>query len=234
MNYIEVYFNGVLKNSLPIQSETFRIGREVNNDLVINNMGVSSHHAIITQKDNQFFIEDLDSTNGSFLNSEKITSRQQINPHDTIIIGKHSIKFSDWSQTENNTSSQRELIQASADETVIINKSQLEKANQTTGFDPSQKHYYLMIKGELTGIKKLLLEKDHYSIGKANDNNIRLGGWFTPAYIAEIEKVRHGFYITPLKKNKVKINGDIINSRLILSNNDQIQIKNLSLRFLAD
>ena len=87
MNYLEVYFNGVLKHSLPVQSDVISIGRASSNDIVINNMGVSSHHAIITKKEELFYLEDLNSTNGTngtFLNSQKISSRQRINSQDDV------------------------------------------------------------------------------------------------------------------------------------------------------
>ena len=232
MNYLEVYFNGILKQSLPVQTDIITIGRASDNDIIINNMGVSNHHAIITKKNDLFFLEDLNSTNGSFLNSQKISSQQRINPQDSIIIGKHTLKFSEWSQSQGRATanSHQELDEA----TMIMSASKKSAISQAATLNPQHSQFYLIVRGELGGINKLLLTEKTYGIGKAKDNQIRIGGWFTPSYIAEIEKVRQSFYISPLKKNIVKLNGNTINSSALLSPFDEIKIKNLVLKLLSD
>ena len=234
MNFLEVYFNGVLKNSVQIQTDLISIGRTADNDVVIDNMGVSNHHAIISKKDNLFFIEDLNSTNGTFLNSQKISSQQRISTQDSIIIGKHTLKFSEWSHSNNPGSSPTSPVNDSSDSTVMMSRSKVTEMNQATPINVQTKSYYLILRDELTGINKLLLTENIYSIGKAKDNEIRIGGWFTPAYIANIEKIGHSFYISPLKKNTVKLNNSFINSSTLLSASDEIKIKTLFLKFLTD
>ena len=234
MNYLEVYFNGVLKHSLPVQSDVISIGRASSNDLIIDNMGVSSHHAIISIKDSQYLIEDLNSTNGTFLNSEKILSQQRINPQDSIIIGKHTLKFSEWGQSRNSATAASNPVKDSTDETVIMSKKVAIETNSVTETSPESKSFYLILRGELTGINKLLLTEKSYGIGKGKDNEIRLGGFFTPVYIAEIEKIGHSFYISPFKKKQVKLNNSFINASTLLSPSDEIKIKGLFLKFLTD
>ena len=231
MNYIEVYFNGVLKNSISIQTaDTISIGRASSNDIVINNMGVSNLHAIISKKNNLLFLEDLNSSNGTFLNSEKISSQQRIHPQDSIIIGKHTLKLSEWSQKQDPVS---QVPYQETDEATVMMSTKPE-SNKSPTLNSQQNTHYLMIRGDLSGIKKLLLTENNYGIGKAKDNEIRVGGWLTSAYIAEIEKIGLSFYISPLKKNKVKLNGDDINSSTLLTPSDEIKIKNLILKFLSD
>ncbi|NOR71213.1 MAG: FHA domain-containing protein [Methylomarinum sp.] len=234
MNFLEVYFNGVLKNSVSIQTDLISIGRTADNDVVIDNMGVSNHHAIISKKDNLFFIEDLNSTNGTFLNSQKLSSRQRISIQDSIIIGKHTLKFSEWSHSNNIGSSPASPVNDTTDSTVILSRGKATEINQATATDSQAKLFYLILRGEFTGINKLLLTENSYGIGKSKDNEIRLGGWFTPAYIANIEKIGHSFYISPLKKNTVKLNDSFINSSTLLSASDEIKIKSLFLKFLTD
>ena len=234
MNFLEVYFNGVLKNSVPIQTDLISIGRTADNDVVIDNMGVSNHHAIISKKDNLFFIEDLNSTNGTFLNSQKLSSRQRISIQDSIIIGKHTLKFSEWSHSNNIGSSPANPVNDTTDSTVILSRGKVTEINQATAKDSQAKLFYLILRGEFTDINKLLLTENNYGIGKSKDNEIRLGGWFTPAYIANIEKIGHSFYISPLKKNTVKLNDSFINSSTLLSASDEIKIKSLFLKFLTD
>ncbi|MGA1869408.1 MAG: FHA domain-containing protein [bacterium] len=68
------------------------IGRSKDNVVCIDNLGVSKHHAMITQKKDIYLIEDLYSTNGTFLN-EKLIHCEQLKNGDEIIIGKHTLEI---------------------------------------------------------------------------------------------------------------------------------------------
>jgi serine/threonine-protein kinase len=72
----------------------FTIGRKEDNDLVIDNLAVSSRHARIDQIDDTFVIQDTESTNGIFLNGEKVT-QHQLQHGDQVLIGKHCLLFQD-------------------------------------------------------------------------------------------------------------------------------------------
>ncbi|MEJ2716128.1 MAG: FHA domain-containing protein [Deltaproteobacteria bacterium] len=71
------------------------IGRREDNDVVIDNMAVSGHHAVIeAEEPNYFVLVDLDSLNGTFLNEQKI-GRERVFDGDSIIVGKHRLRFED-------------------------------------------------------------------------------------------------------------------------------------------
>ena len=69
------------------------IGRRKNNDVVIENLAVSGHHAKIDSVGDAFVLIDLQSKNGSFVN-EKIINTHWLKGGDVINIGKHSLCFS--------------------------------------------------------------------------------------------------------------------------------------------
>lgn len=234
MNFLEIYFNGVLKQTIPINTDTFSIGRSSSNDVVINNMGVSSFHAVISKKNGLYYIEDLNSSNGTYLNSQKISSTERFNLEDSLVIGKHTLKLSEWSQAP--SASSVASYQESSDATVIMAPGSMPSSTsvESQAEAITQKNCSLIVKGDLNGIKKLLLTENNYGIGKAKDNKIRIGGWFTPRHIAEIEKVGHSFYITPLKKKKVKLNNNLISSSSMLSHGDEIRIKKLFMKFSSE
>ena len=66
------------------------IGRNPDSDIRIDNLGVSDRHARIYEQDGRYTIEDLDSTNGTFVDEKKIT-RAVLEINSEIIIGKHSL-----------------------------------------------------------------------------------------------------------------------------------------------
>jgi hypothetical protein len=63
------------------------IGREVGNDIVIEDPQVSRHHARLTQQGAGFVIEDLGSTNGTTVNGQRVTGSRPISPGDTLALG---------------------------------------------------------------------------------------------------------------------------------------------------
>ncbi|MCK5221322.1 MAG: FHA domain-containing protein, partial [Candidatus Aminicenantes bacterium] len=66
-------YNGI---DYTIEGDEFLIGRHFDCDLVLKEKTVSSKHAKIIKKENYFEIEDLDSSNGTFVNKKKITKQK--------------------------------------------------------------------------------------------------------------------------------------------------------------
>ena len=68
------------------------LGRRPYNDIVIDNLAVSGEHAVLQMTSGEVFLEDLNSTNGTYLNG-KAVKKQQLQNGDSIEIGKYKIKF---------------------------------------------------------------------------------------------------------------------------------------------
>ena len=70
----------------------FTIGRTPDNDLCLEDPAVSAHHARIVQVQKVWFLEDLSSTNGSFVNEQRI-DRRQLRDTDALRFGTHRLVF---------------------------------------------------------------------------------------------------------------------------------------------
>jgi pSer/pThr/pTyr-binding forkhead associated (FHA) protein len=81
----------VLKE-LKIDQDEIIIGRDSGNDIQIDNVAVSREHARIISGPNYYLIEDLNSTNGTFVNGKKI-NKKFLQEVDEISIGKHSLQI---------------------------------------------------------------------------------------------------------------------------------------------
>jgi pSer/pThr/pTyr-binding forkhead associated (FHA) protein len=81
----------VLSESV-IGPQGVKIGRLPNNQVVIDNPAVSGHHARVIRDGDKCILEDLQSTNGTFVN-EKAVTRHELRSGDVILIGKHTILF---------------------------------------------------------------------------------------------------------------------------------------------
>ena len=92
MGYLRVYLDDKLTDQFELVKDRLTIGRSAENDLVLGNSGVSRHHATIVREGSHFFIEDNKSSNGVFLNKERV-ERAQLNFWDEIQIYNFVLKF---------------------------------------------------------------------------------------------------------------------------------------------
>jgi pSer/pThr/pTyr-binding forkhead associated (FHA) protein len=81
-----------------MSKERYTIGRLPDNDVRIDNPAVSGHHSLIINILNDSFLEDLNSTNGTYVNG-KLIKKHALQHGDVITIGHHQLRFSDQ-QTE--------------------------------------------------------------------------------------------------------------------------------------
>ena len=89
---IELKYENKTLTSFETENEQISIGRNPKNDIQIENMAVSSFHAVVKKMMNAYFIEDLKSTNGTFVNEKQI-DKYELLDGDEIIVGKHSLLF---------------------------------------------------------------------------------------------------------------------------------------------
>ena len=87
-----VTLDDTLIKVVPLSKDRMTLGRRPYNDIVVDNLAVSGEHAALQAIGSEFFIEDLSSTNGTYINNKKI-KRQILQAGDTIEIGKYSIKY---------------------------------------------------------------------------------------------------------------------------------------------
>jgi pSer/pThr/pTyr-binding forkhead associated (FHA) protein len=85
-------FNGQDVQEFVLDKKDITIGRVADNDIVVDSLATSSHHAIIHNMENGIVLEDMKSTNGTFVNDKKI-SEYVLQGGDVIGIGKHQIIF---------------------------------------------------------------------------------------------------------------------------------------------
>ncbi|RME03047.1 MAG: FHA domain-containing protein [Planctomycetota bacterium] len=79
--------------NFPLGFENITIGYKSGNDIVIKGKGISRFHSEIYFEDNQWWIKDLDSTNGTFVNGQKIEEPHRLEVGDQIQIGDIFIRF---------------------------------------------------------------------------------------------------------------------------------------------
>jgi len=87
-------FDGQVLAEYNMSKERYTIGRLPDNDIRIDNAAVSGHHALIINILNDSFLEDLNSTNGTYVNG-KIVKKHAMQHGDVITVGHHALRFVD-------------------------------------------------------------------------------------------------------------------------------------------
>ena len=87
-----VSIDGVVIREVQVTKDRTSVGRRPYNDVVIDNLAVSGEHAVLQMSGNEVYLEDLNSTNGTFVNG-KAVKKQLLNDSDMVEIGKYKIKY---------------------------------------------------------------------------------------------------------------------------------------------
>ena len=215
------------------KGHSLTIGRRKNNDVVIENLAVSGHHAKIDSVADGFVLVDLQSKNGSFVNEQLINSHWLKN-EDVISIGKHSLVFF-YSEDEvmpDNDSDEME-------KTMVIDTSQhrnMMKKNNSKIPKPRTKSNKNEILGVLAylagGNGKIKLNGKITKLGKHPTSDIVVKGLFVGRTSVTISRRPDGFYLSYVGGlSRPKLNDKTVKQSAILNDLDIIDIGSTKLQF---
>lgn len=169
MATLQLKFKNTILKEYPITKSPIMIGRENNNDIVIENLSVSRYHIKIHKDENSYVVEDLDSGNGSLLNDKKLT-KDVLKDKDEISVGKHTLVFLDTGM--NQIQEGEELATTSlAEQTFLLNAKTLPdimalrsegaaegKGNVAVKDKPAKRPSSTLLNGKPTDEEKTILE----------------------------------------------------------------------------
>jgi pSer/pThr/pTyr-binding forkhead associated (FHA) protein len=221
------------------------IGRLPDNMLVIDNPAVSGRHARVYKEGNHYVLEDLKSTNGTFVNDKPI-ARHALLEGDVILVGKHTLLFTQKGGEQAEEVKQEQFVPEIGGTMMLDTQKQKHLLSGLDHGRPSQVYDAVVPKTAIptaqgrigtikvvsgsTGQSEYLLAAVTTMIGKADTAQIRLKGWFKPQVAAAIARKGEGFTITPMG-GKVSVNGEKISGRRELISGDMIEVSGLALEF---
>ncbi|UCF93714.1 MAG: FHA domain-containing protein [Desulfobacterales bacterium] len=215
------------------KGRSLSIGRRQDNDVVIENLAVSGHHAKIDSVGNGFVLVDLQSKNGSFVN-EQLVNSHWLNHGDVINIGKHALIFA-YSDEER----QSEGRTGGMDKTMVMDTSQYRNMmEKSTPNIPQPISRGTLGDGILTylagGQGKIKMTKGMIQIGKNPSSDIVVKGLFTGRTAATISKRPDGYYLSFVEGiSKPKVNGKPVRHSVFLEDLDIIDIGSTKLQFFV-
>ena len=222
-------FNKQVIKEYPLLKESVTVGRNEDNTITIDNLAVSGYHARIDPAGPDFIVTDLQSTNGTFVNDEKIVSHK-LSHGDNVIIGKHVILFVGVEKGKAEEEGQKmdmdkTMMLDTAKQKELLSKQQgaplATKASEKIGVIEAIDGSDL---GELELTKKLI------KIGKADSSEIKLSGLFMPPTVATISRRPSGYMIAP-SAGKLKLNGEVLKESVQLKDFDTIEVGSYKLQF---
>jgi len=203
----------------------FTIGRKQDNDLSLEDLAVSAHHARIVKVQEVLFLEDLNSTNGTFVNEQKI-DRRQLQDADSIRLGAHRLIFRERQAAVAEPGPTGEMLVA--DKTMVVSRQSGGEAS------PSECKVGLVeILSGKTSQSQYQLTKHVSLIGAQDDAVITLTGWFAPKTAAMISRRGDGYVVSQTESGKrILVNGRPVQGEHKLRNGDVVEVAGITMRFL--
>lgn len=229
-------------NEYPLTKERISIGRRQNNDIVIDNLAVSGLHAVIVTIGKDSFLEDANSTNGTFVNLKPVRKHVLVD-NDVIEIGRHQFKYVHGSSKVTITPSTAPAKEEHAGSTPLDKsphtqppslksliqmsrpmKSEEEPLSQTTPSPIAQANLpigKLRILNGSNGGKTLTLNKTLTTLGKPGSQ------------VIVITKRTNGYFLSQVEGDEhPSINGNPLHVLSYgLKNNDLLEISGIQMEF---
>jgi pSer/pThr/pTyr-binding forkhead associated (FHA) protein len=215
-----VSIDGVVIKEVQLTKDRTTLGRRPYNDIVIDNLAVSGEHAVLQMTGNEVYLEDLNSTNGTYING-KAVKKQLLQNNDTVEIGKYKIKF--MNEAAGPTFEKTMVIKAGAAGLAPPAPAPVAGAPapsmESTGAGP---HAAIKVLSGAAAGREVPLVKVVTTIGKPG------------VAVAAITKRPHGFVVAHVEgANKPTLNGAPIGAEPVtLKNGDLLELAGTQMQFV--
>ena len=201
-----VSIDGVVIKEVQLSKDRTSLGRRPYNDIVIDNLAVSGEHAVLQMSGNEVYVEDLNSTNGTYVNG-KAVKKQLLQHTDTVEIGKYKISY------------MNETPHPAFDKTQVVNAGNSGMAPPATGTAVTAA--IRVMSGAAAG-REVALIKVVTTIGKPG------------VAVAAITKRPQGFVVAHVEgAEKPTLNGSTIGSEPVpLKNGDLLELAGTQMQFV--
>lgn len=213
------------------RGQSVSIGRLDSNDVVIENLAVSGHHAKIDWAGNGFLLTDLKSKNGTFVNDQLAISHW-LKHGDIITIGKHVLIF-EYDPGE----ARPEKGDQKMGETMVMDtgkyRSMLAKNISSIASQAADTEKLGVLSFLSGGDGEIELSKKLTKIGKNASSDIILKGFLVGQTAATISKRPDGYYLSYVGGfSKPKVNGKAVKESTSLKQFDIIEIGSAKMQFI--
>lgn len=223
--------NGVVQGEYELNQERLTIGRKPDNDIPIDNLAVSGKHALVITILDDSFLEDLGSTNGSYVNG-KLVKKHALKDGDVIAIGKHELKYVNEHATADDDDFEKTMIIKPGSASAAVAAAQaadkaVESAAPAAAAPPPAGGgmplgRLTVLNGPIAG-KELELTKALITLGKPGTQ------------VAVISRRPQGYFLTHIEGNNFPlVNNEQIGAKAYqLKDSDLIELAGIKMEFSA-
>ena len=224
MGKLVVSLDGVVIKEVQLTKDKTTLGRRPYNDIVIDNLAVSGEHAVLQMVGADVFIEDLNSTNGTYINGKAI-KKQLLTHNDTVEIGKYKIKY----LVDESGDYEKTMVMRPSAATAAASPSPLPAAPATSaggyiglGTHPPLTPASIKVLNGAAAGREVTLTKVVTTVGKPG------------VQVASITKRPNGYAFAHVEgANRPSINGvPIVGDSVPLRNGDVIELAGTQMQFI--
>ncbi len=230
--------NASVLGEFDLEKERITIGRRPDNDIQVDNLAVSGKHSAIITILSDSFLEDLDSTNGTYVNG-KLIKKHALKNNDVISVGKHELKYVNDAASADEDDFEKTMIIRPG---MVGHAAAAEKAAEAPGTStgdvaapaptpgaaaqPAPTALPLgkirVLNGPATG-KELELKKALITLGR------------TGIQVAVITRRPQGYFITHVEGTPPIVNGNSIGGQAhALKDRDVVELASIKMEFSVD
>jgi pSer/pThr/pTyr-binding forkhead associated (FHA) protein len=203
--------NAAIVKEIAMSKTSVSVGRKPDNDVVIDSPAISGHHCRIGLEGGTYYIEDLDSTNGTFVNDKRV-KKVGLRHNDIVGLAKHALVF---------------LDEVAADDTRPATK----QAESTTKIGVLR-----VLKG-VVGQSEYELKSPSTYIGKSDRAQVPIKGsglfGSAPDVAASVHRKPEGYVLMAIEVGYPIVNGAVVAGSVVLKDGDLIDCGGTTMQFIT-
>jgi pSer/pThr/pTyr-binding forkhead associated (FHA) protein len=229
-------FNAAVIKEIPFDKESLSVGRKPDNDIVIDNPAVSGHHCRISLQGGTYFVEDLESTNGTFVNEKRI-KKSGLHNSDVVGVAKHALVFIEDAPVPQ--AAPEPAAAPQGDATMMISpQKQAEMLAASASFskagEKERTAWLRVLKGAVGPAEHELKGMSTY-IGKSDRVQIQIKGsglfGSAPEVAASVHRKPEGYVLVAVTDGYPMVNGAKVSGSVVLKNGDLIDCGATTMQF---
>ena len=238
MAKIYIKFNGAIIREFKLEKDITTFGRKTGNDIEIGRPTISGFHGKIRRDGDRFIVEDLNSTNGTFLNGQKISSAALKN-RDKIGAAGHILEF----LTDDSAAASTETGPPRKTAVTPVAMPPLPGTVPPAELPPLKEPELIgnriapglirIISGGVDGQSEVHLKEIVTYVGTADQAAVKIKGFLAPSLAAVISRKAEGYVLKAVKVGYTKVNGNAIQDQVLLENGATIEAGGTHMVFYA-
>lgn len=231
MARVYIKFNTAVIKEISLDKDITTFGRKADNDVPIDHPTISGHHCRIVKRGSSYELEDMNSTNGTFVNGHRVKT-VQLKHKDQVGVASHILEFhADGTNEPAPTSIAAPSAAAPAPAPKVEPVAAVETPSApqpaetpATASAVSKSAVIKIVSGGVDGQSEVPLKDTVTYIGTAAQALIKLKGFMAPDLAAAISRRPEGYFLKAVKSGYPKVNGNPVQEQILLENSAQIEV----------